>query len=96
MERREAGHLWPRARREAAAEHAARASNSLGERTSYFSLSLRERVGVRVVDIDSAGARNHLQYALEIFGDIVVPEPDYAPTAGFEPRRPSAIGVIIR
>jgi hypothetical protein len=50
---------------------------------------------VRVVDIDSAGASNHLQYALHVFNDIVIPEPDDTPAVGLKPSRPPAIRIVL-
>jgi hypothetical protein len=81
-------------RRDTAAEPAPGPANSLGKRTPYFSLSLRERVGVRVVDIDSAGAGDHLQYAVDVLDDVVIPESNGAPAVGFEPNRPPAIRIF--
>ncbi len=51
---------------------------------------------MRVGDIDSARAGNHLQHALDILANIVIPEADHAPAAGFEPSRTPTISSFRR
>jgi hypothetical protein len=51
---------------------------------------------VRVDDIDSARASDHLQYAVDILANIVIPEADHTPAAGFEPSRTPTISSFRR
>jgi hypothetical protein len=51
---------------------------------------------VRVVDINCAGTGNHLQYAVHVFDDVVIPEPDDAPTVDLKPNRAPAVCIVLR
>src|SRR5436305_14653268 len=95
MEGREAGHLGPLTRREAATEHTSGVHS-----TCFFSLSLRERVGVRAavrlrergVNINSACAGDRVQHAFAILIHLVVPASAHSPATRFQPSRSSILG----
>src|SRR6185437_6450552 len=92
--------LDPLPRRKAAAEHPPRSS----EARPRFSLSLRERVGVRaavkgrlrLVGIQPTYSSDHRQHAIEVLVHLVVPKSNNPPAARLQPNSSPVIADLRR